>query len=203
MRTPWRKTAIILTGAVALASGAYAVGTQAGGGSAVAGDDDSGAGRPQFMLHEPFDDLADALGVDRDELRDAMADFRGRHRSDFADDLAAELGVSADKVEDALRETRPTGPGHRCGPGGPDASGLARALDVTPAELRAALGRIWDDRKANRADGQRELAEFLAGRFNVSVDQVEKALDEALPRPPERRFRAGPGPGFGPPAWHD
>jgi hypothetical protein len=275
MKTPRRTTAIILTGAVALASGAYAIGTQVGGGSADARDGDSDGRRFMFGPGEPFADLADALGVDSDELRDAMADFRSEHRSErtdafeaalaealgksteeverafeklhnsersalakrlaealdldpgkveaalekvkdsprrnsvpgpgeFVDDLAAELGVSPDRLEEALREVRPLGPGPRCAGPGPSESGLrdlAKALDVTPSDLRAALRQIWDERGTLRSDGHGELAEFLAQRFNLSVERIEEALDDSLPAPP--RFRDGPGPGLGPPVWHD
>jgi hypothetical protein len=274
MKTPRRTTAIILTGAVALASGAYAIGTQVGGGSADARGGDSDGRRFMFGPGEPFAGLADALGVDEDELREALDDFRSEHRSerkgafeaaladalgksteeverafeelhnseraafagrlakaldldtgkveaalqkvrdrarkdgvhgprDFVDDLAAELGVRADRLEDALREVRPLGPGPGCAGPGPRESGLrdlATALDVTPSELRAALRQIWDDRGTVRPDGHGELAEFLAQRFNLSVERVEEALDDSLPPPPN--FRRGPGPGFGPPAWH-
>lgn len=276
MRTPRRTTLIILAGAVALASGAYAIGTQVGGGSAAAGDSDARA--RTFGPGEPFDDLADALGVDADELRDALADFGGQHRverrdefaaaladalgksteeveqaleerhdaaraafakrlaaaldrdagevdaaldkvmdrakrdgprgpGDFIDDLASELGVSADRLEDALRETGPPGLGRHdaCGGPGPlglDQRGLADALDVTPAELRSALRQVWRDGMTDRADDEGELAEFLAKRFNLSVDKVDDALEDALPPPPEPGFRGGPGPGFGPPGWH-
>jgi hypothetical protein len=276
MRTPRRTTVIILAGAVALASGAYAIGTQVGGGSAAAGDSDAGA--RSFGPGEPFDDLADALGVDAAELREALADFGGQHRverrdefaaaladalgksteeveraleerhdaartafakrlaaaldrdaadvqaaldkvmdrakrdgprppGEFLDDLASELGVSADRLEDALREAGPLGLGRHdaCGGPGPlglDQSGLAGALDVTPAELRSALRQIFRDPMTDRADDKGELAEFLAKRFNLSVDKVDEALEDALPPPPELHFRGGPGPGFGPPGWH-
>jgi hypothetical protein len=271
MRSPRKTTAVLLAGGVALASAGYAIGTQAGGGSAVARDS-SGDARP-LGPGEPFDDLADALGVDPDELRDAMADFGSRHRTerrdafaaaladalgksteqveraleerhdaarsafakrlaaaldlnageveaalekvmdaarpgrmhapgDFIDDLAGELGVSADRLEDALREVRPPGRHGDCrgpGPLGADLSGLSAALDVTPAELRRALRELWDDGRTDRADVSGELAEFLAGRFNLPVDEVEKALDDTFPPPPKLDFRGGPGPGFGPP----
>jgi hypothetical protein len=274
MRTPRKTTAILLVGGVALASAGYAIGTQAGGGSAAAGDSSDDARR--FGPGEPFDDLADALGVDAGELRDALADFGSRHRTerkdtfaaaladalgksteeveraleerheaarsafarrlaaaldlepadveaalekvmdgatpdrmdgprDFVDDLAGELGVSADRLEDALREVRPPGRRGDCpGPGlvEPDLRGLAAALDVTQAKLREALREMWDERRTHRADVSDELAEFLAGRFNLSVGQVEEALDDTFPPPPERGLRGGPGPGFGPPALH-
>lgn len=274
MRTPRKTTAILLAGGVALASAGYAIGTQAGGGSAAAGDSSDDARR--FGPGEPFDDLAGALGVDAGELRDALADFGSRQRTerkdtfaaaladalgksteeveraleerheaarsafarrlaaaldlepadvqaalekvmdgatpdrrdgprDFVDDLAGELGVSPDRLEDALREVRPPGGRGDCpGPGlvEPDLRGLAAALDVTQAKLREALREMWDERGTHRADVSDELAEFLAGRFNLSVGQVEEALDDTFPPPPERGFRGGPGPGFGPPALH-
>jgi hypothetical protein len=205
MRTPRRSTAIILTGAVVLASGAYAVGTQAGGGSADARDDESNARGVAFGAGEPFAGLADALGVDEDELRDALEDFRGQHMSDrrdaFAAALADALGKSTGDVERAL-ESLPKRRSDGCaGPGrpGPALRGLAGALDVTPAELRRALRQVWEEDKPDRADGKGELAEFLADRFDLSVDKVEQALEDSLPQRPERRFRDGPGPGFGPP----
>jgi hypothetical protein len=274
MRTPRKTTAILLAGGVALASAGYAIGTQAGGGSAAAGDSSDDARR--FGPGEPFDDLAAGLGVDAGELRDALADFGSRQRTerkdtfaaaladalgksteeveraleerheaarsafarrlaaaldlepadveaalekvmdgsepdrmhgpgDFIDELAGELGVSADRLENALREVRPLGRRGDCPRPGlvePDLRGLAAALDVTPAELREALREMWDDGRTHRADVSNELAEFLAGRFNLSVGQVEEALDDTFPPPPERGFRGGPGPGFGPPALH-
>src|SRR5215211_5610717 len=241
MRTPRRTTAIILTGAVVLASGAYAIGTQAGGGSADARD--SRAGAPPFPPGEPFDALADALGKSTEEVEKALEQRHEAEQSafakrlaaaldldpadveaalekvmdgagrggpqppgDFIDDLVSELGVSTDRLEDALREVRPPGRHADCGgpgPVGPDVSGLAAALGVTPAELRSALRDMWNDRRSDRADDSGELAEFLAKRFNLSVDRVEKALDDTFPPPPEPGLRGGPGPGFGPPAWHD
>jgi hypothetical protein len=274
MRTPRKTMAILVAGGVALASAGYAIGTQADGGSAAAGDSSDDARR--FGPGEPFDDLAGALGVDAGELRDALADFGSRQRTerkdtfaaaladalgksteeveraleerheaarsafarrlaaaldlepadvqaalekvmdgatpdrmdgprDFVDDLAGELGVSPDRLEDALREVRPPGGRGDCpGPGlvEPDLRGLAAALDVTQAKLREALREAWDERGTHRADVSDELAEFLAGRFNLSVGQVEEALDDTFPPPPERGFRGGPGPGFGPPALH-
>jgi hypothetical protein len=206
MRTPRRTTVILLAGAVVLASGAYAIGSQAGGGSADARD--SRADGPPFPPGEPFDDLADALGVDADELRDALADFGSRHmserRDDFAAALAGALGKSTADVEKAL-DSLPNGPHDGCagpGPFGAGLSELARALDVTPAELRRALRQVGEDARTEHADKRDDLAKFLADRFNLSVDKVEKALDDSLPTPPKLEFRGGPGPGFEGPGWH-
>jgi hypothetical protein len=156
------------------------------------------------------DRIAEALDLDPGKVEAALEKVKDSARrngvpgpGEFVDDLAAELGVSPDRLEDALREVRPLGPGPRCARPGPSESGLrdlANALDVAPSELRAALRQIWDERGTLRSDGHGELAEFLAQRFNLSVEQVEEALDDSLPAPP--RFRGGPGPGFGPPVWH-
>jgi hypothetical protein len=199
---------MLTAGAVALASGAYAIGTQVGGGSAVA--EDSADGGPPSFLAEPLNDLADRLGVDRDELREALEDYRRQHKprlaDEFAGDLADALGKPREEVERALEELREDAPPpgrleRHCGPGllGTDLRDLARALDVTPAELRRALSEIRPDREIKRAGGPDELAEFLAERFDLSADRAEEALEDALPAPPELHFRGSPGPGFGPP----
>jgi hypothetical protein len=208
MRTPRRSTALILTGAVVLASGAYAIGTQTGGGSADARDGDSDARGFTFGPGEPFADLADALGVERDQLRDAMEDFRRQHMSEkqdaFAAALADALGKSTDEVQRALDSAPKRGDDGCVGPGplGAGLRELASALDVTPAELRDALRQVFEDRRTEHTEGKGDLAEFLADRFNLSVDKVEQALDDALPAPPKLEFRGGPGPRGGPPVWH-
>ena len=106
-----QKTAVVLTGAVALASGAYALGSQSDGSAVAAGD------RPAHFRGGPpagfgLDGLADRLGVDAEELREALEDVRGdlpapreRHE-DFAEQLADELGTTTAKVEAALRRIR-------------------------------------------------------------------------------------------------
>jgi energy-converting hydrogenase A subunit M len=58
------------------------------------------------------DNLADRLGVDESELRDALDDFHrplpepGDLRDDFAESLAKELGIDQEKVEAALERVR-------------------------------------------------------------------------------------------------
>ncbi len=97
----------------------------------------------------------------------------------FFERLADELGVSADAVEEAFREAAPRkferGGRHHRGPG---LSGLASALDVTPAELRNALRTLRASHDADRADHRAELAKFLAERFNLEQSTVEDALPE-------------------------
>jgi hypothetical protein len=259
MRRPWKATAIAVTGAVVLASGAYTVGTQTGGGAA-----DASGSKPRFGplrpgSPAPFDDLAKALGVSGNDLRAALEDYRkqrrGDHEGDFAaalaralgkptsevesalqrqkdaarsdfakriadalgknvddvqaaldkvgkdaksnprasfDDLARELGVSTDRLQQALHDAKP----HRFAPDG-RFSGLAKELGVTPAKLRDALRQVWKDQRPDFGARQKDLAQFLADRFHLSVDKVEKALDAARPARPEKGHWRGPGGGWG------
>jgi energy-converting hydrogenase A subunit M len=169
-----QRTAIALTGAVALASGAYALGTQTGDGAARADDPASGPalsvrGGPEpaveiHMKDGPFglDRLADRLGVDESDLQDALEDARpdlperGAIKDDFAEQLANELGIDTKEVEDALERMR--------------------------------------DRAEKEFEQQRdELVQRLADRLNLDVDDVEEALDDfpffgghVRPAPPPR-----------------
>ena len=115
MSSPKKKqtVALALTGAVALASGAYALGSQSDGAAVASGEDE----RPALIHHRGgpgfgLDRLADRLGVDAAKLRDALADVRGdlpgprEVRADFAEELADELGTTQAKVEAALERIR-------------------------------------------------------------------------------------------------
>jgi hypothetical protein len=155
------KMAIVLTGAVALASGAYALGSQAGDGAATAADRTNGDDERPALVHAfrgggppdgpgPFglDGLADKLGVDESDLREAMRDVRPadppKPPGDFAEILADELGIEQSKVEDALERVR----------------------DRTEQEME------------KRRD---EFAERLADRLNLDPDKVEDALADGPP----------------------
>jgi hypothetical protein len=171
-------TAIALTGAIALASGAYALGTQVGGGTAGAAAGARGQQRPPLEMGlaiagrdgqerrahtlrlpgAPFEDLADRLGVDADKLRETLEDIRqdlprpAEAREDFADELAKELGTTAGKVE-------------------------------------AALERLRERHEQELEDRRAELAKRLADRLNLDADEVEEALGDGLI---ELRHRAHP-----------
>jgi hypothetical protein len=214
MRSPKKATTVAaLAGAVALASAAYGIGTQAGDGTATARDGDRDNGEARFgvvdrfgdRFGDPFGDAAEELGVNAEELRDALGDFfdqrSGERRDAFATALAKALDKPVGEVRAALDEVRP---GDRGRPGcGPFVSlrRLAAELDVTRAELRKALREVRADVDSDWEDLRSDLATFLADRFGLSKEEVE----EALPEPP-RMDRDGPDgrPGFdrdGPPPF--
>jgi hypothetical protein len=148
MRKPKQKTAVVLTGAVALASGAYALGSQTDGSAVAAGDRTGylrgGPGHPPgagFGL----DRLADRLGVAEDELRDALEDIRGtlRDKREVRDDFAKEL---------------------------------ADELGTTEAKVEAALERIRERHEQEFEDRRDAIAEALAKRLNLDADKVKDAL---------------------------
>jgi biotin operon repressor len=132
--------------------------------------------------------LARALGVDAGRVKAALEELEDADPGDFAsfpEALADKLGLKAADVEEALSGLRPPQRFHRRGA---PLRQLAKALDVTRAELRAALREVRGNRGADWEDRRQDLVEFLADRFGLSTDKV----DEALPD-----FAGGPGPGGG------
>ena len=193
-------TAAVVAGAVALASAAYGIGTQTGDGTAEAARDGKAQDEPTFLMR--FDGLAEELGVDADELEEAMMDFheqeRGELRDAFASALAEALGKPVDEVKAALDEV---GPGEARRPGcAPHVSlrRLAAELDVTRGELRKALGEARAGVDSPFENLQEDLAAFLAERLGISREKVE----EALPDPPDPGDRPRFAPGGPPPLGH-
>ena len=126
-----KKASAAFVGAVVLASGAYAVGSTSGDGSATANQTGQagqpgpygmpGNGPPAQMRRqfrhdrlEIFSGLAKELGVKEADLRKAMREIRKEQRDDFAEKLADKLGVSEAKVKKALPD-RPKIRGFRGG----------------------------------------------------------------------------------------
>jgi len=164
MKISKQRTAVALAAAIALASGAYALGSQAGDGAAVAAnggsDDNAQAAPPRWGGGPPglsdrggppgFSELADRLGVEQDALQDAMSDLRGTIAppgppgDDFPKELADELGTTEAKVEAALER------------------------------VRARHEREFESRRA-------EFAEKLADRLKLDASKVEEALDDFGP----------------------
>jgi len=191
----------VLTGAVAVASAAYGLGSQADDGAAVArGGESRTGGPPIFMERGPgpgFQKLAKTLGVDADELAKALRDFHEQgesaRRDGFATALAEALGMDAADVRKALFEVRPDR-GHRHRHPAMPLRQLASALDVSRAELRTALREVRAGAENGREEHKQALAKFLADRFDLDVDEVSDALGE-LPRPVPPGHGGRPGPG--------
>ena len=113
-----RTTALALAGAVALASGAYALGSQAGDGSAAAAKTTNatgygpppGGGPGAWRGGGPgvrLTGLADKLGVSEADLRKALTDLGTEKRDDIAQKLADALGIDVAKVQSAFDKLRP------------------------------------------------------------------------------------------------
>jgi transcriptional regulator with XRE-family HTH domain len=208
MRPQRRSTIIVVGGALAIASAGYGLGTQVGGGTAVADNSqERSGGRALGFEHGPppgFADLASKLGVGTNELEQALRDFREQHaggmRKDLAKELADALGVSPDKVAVALEalhqrhegrpEERPEGrPEQRHGgrPERGDARAalplrqLATQLDVTRSELRKAFRELRQHAAERWKQHNEELAQFLADRFGLDPSKVLDALPAAGP----------------------
>ena len=184
-----RKTTVVaVAGAVALASGAYALGSQTGDGSAeaartargeVAFGHGFGPGRPGDPgLRPGFDALADRLGVDEDELRKAIEDIASARKDDLAQRLAEALGVERAKVEQALENARPDRPHMRR----PErfAAALAKELGLSTEKVQNAL-----EKRRGRPGGPADLAADLG----VSERKLKEAFHAMFgrlrpPRPP-------------------
>jgi len=151
-----KTTVAVVGGAVALASGAYALGSQTGGGSAAA---QSGS-TTTATTHSTTRRGAAWCGPGR---------MRGFFGGAELDAVARKLGVSTAALRSALLDARAQlGP-----PAGarPDAD-LAKALGVTTAQLDAALAKLHPGR-ALRDD----FAQALAAKLGIDVGKVRSALD--------------------------
>jgi hypothetical protein len=158
MRT--KMTALALTGAVAVGSGAYALGSQADDGSAQAA---RGSGAQQAAAgfaggpgrgHGFFDldETAEALGVEASALRQALEDLREEApdhddmRQELATALAGKLGVEASKVQEALEALHPA-PGDRHAD---FAAALAKELGMAATKVESALEKVHERGSARR-----------------------------------------------------
>jgi transcriptional regulator with XRE-family HTH domain len=174
MTTRTKKLATLLAGAVALCSGAYALGSEAGdggavaagtrgsGGTAVNGTNVSQSGRPARVLRRRggfgLSTLADRLGVSETALRDALRAIR-------------------DAKTPAQRRTELV-------------QALASALGRPAADVQAALDRV----KPARADRRDEVAAAIGNELGVDAAKVQAAFDQLRQHFRERdRDRNGPG----------
>ena len=203
MQTKRKSTIIVVGGALAVASVGYGLGTQADGGTAIAGADqttaerDRNGGPPAFVPGgQPpgFQDLADKLGVDADKLAQALRDFReseeGNRRDDLSAALAKALGISTDEVTKAFDQIHKKHEARF-------ATRLANALNVDADKVQAALDKLMD----GSPRPPHELAQGLADELGVSVSDVRQGAvrDASRPRRPApssrdaaARARVGP-----------
>jgi DNA-binding transcriptional regulator YdaS (Cro superfamily) len=198
MRRTKTTTALALTGAVALASGAYAIGSQAGDGDAIAAKNGNstarGYGGPPFggpghgwrgggppMLQG----LADRLGVKEADLQAALEDIRkdkvGDRRDEFARQLADALGIDVAKVTAAFEKLGPKGGRHQ-----DFAAALAKKLGVSTAKVQQA----FDQQRARRGD-----LDAFAKALGVTPEKLRQAFESLrADHPRDRRpGRRGPG----------
>jgi transcriptional regulator with XRE-family HTH domain len=190
MRTPSKATALVLAGAVGLASAAYGIGTQSGDGTATAARGDLNSQR-SFERGAPpgLDELADTIGVEASELEDAMRDFHEQEHKDgrtaFAEALAKSLGKDASEVSDALEKLEEARSARF-------AQKLADELGIDADKVQSALDELRDS-----SDGPRHplgLSTELAGKLGVSVEKLEDALFSLRPGPGGDHHHGRPGP---------
>ena len=146
-------------------------------------------------LHQRSEDrfagrLADALGVDADSVKAALEKLKDNgpvRFGDFAQKLADDLNLDVSDVRAALIKVRPFHEERRGERHGHDAAPLrqlATALGVSRADLRAAFRQLQRGAENGWEEHQKELAGFLADRFNLDVNKVSDALQAAAPQPP-------------------
>jgi len=202
MTTRSKKLAGLLAVAVVLTSGAYALGSQAGGGGALASSSGSAnasgntavgasnastgggpgargghGGRFRFG----FDTLAQKLGVSTTALQNALKAIRDektpdQRKTDAIQAFAAALGKPVDQVTSAVNSVLPDrGPGKAGDHRGDFAAALAKALGVDQAKVQAGLDKARQDLGKDRPDrngGRR----FDRGAFeNTVVNDIASA----------------------------
>ena len=187
MRSTKKTTAIVLAGAVGLSSVAYGVGTQVDGGSSVAAAGNN-AGVERGAIPPGFGNLAKELGVDADELRNALGDFHESEHADmrsaFAAALADALGKSTEDVQSAL-DSLQSERHERL------AADLAQALGVEADAVSKALDELKDERPEPGQPGEPGgFAAALAEKLGLETDDVEASLMEL--HPDRRDGRHGP-----------
>ena len=189
-----------LGGGVALASAAFAIGSQVGGGSAVAGTSaettavaetrpvHNGGGKPGGPRGAFFGDLATRLGVEESKLKAALEDLRPAKgdRDEHVADLARILKLDEAKVRAALDKVRPERV-HRHGPPDGLVAELAKDLKLDEAKVRAAFEKVRPERpeRGERPDKDAFLT-ALAKELGVPVADVRESLAD---------HRRGHGPG--------
>jgi len=203
MTTRVKTITAAVTGAVVLASAAYALGSQAGGGSATA-TGTRAAGEWHGRHHGPFrgafragapdlSSFAAKLGVTEAKLRAALDALPPQRQDDLASRLATALGVDPSRVTSALDTLKPPDgtpppPGMHAGARGAFIDALAAKLGLDPAKVRSAL-RSLTPQSVEQAGGK---VPAVAKALGVDEAKVRDALQGL--RPFGHRGPGGPGP---------
>ena len=156
--TPRRKTtATVLAGAVVLASGAYAIGSQSGGGTSGAATETAAR---SARAGDRAGSLARRLGVTEAELRGAFEDIRksnpppgGDPRARLEKALADALGIDQSKVADALDKLRAQHEADEKARRDAFAKSLATELGLDADKVSAALEKLRPERGGPHALG--------------------------------------------------
>ena len=212
MNTRTKKLATLLAVGVVLSSGAYALGTQTGGGGALASGSNAAAtgsakagatvvsdrqgGRPGIRRGVfGLDDLATKLGVSQTALRTALDAIRdsktpAQRRTELTQALATALGKPVDQVTSALDSVLPDKP-DRDRIRGAFAADLAKALGVDTAKVQAGLDKAKQDFQGRR--GRRgnldTVVNDIASATGVDAAKVRSALRSLRPQRGLRRDR--------------
>lgn len=142
-----RTTAMVLAGSVALASAAYAIGSQSGDGTS-----DAATARAAKSAGARGQTLAERLGVSEAKLRAAFEDIRkedpppgGDPRARLEKALADGLGKSQDEVADALDALRKEHEAEHAERRSEFAKSLADELGIDASKVTAALDKLRPD----------------------------------------------------------
>jgi hypothetical protein len=218
MNTRTKKLATLLTVGVVLSLGAYALGTQAGGGGALASgsnasasgssgagatavsDRHGGPGHPGFRRGEfGLDNLATKLGVSQTALENALKAIRdektpAQRRTELTQALATALGKPVDQVTAALNSVLPDKP-DRDHVRGDFAADLAKALGVDTAKVQAGLDKAKQDFQGRRGPRGNidTFVNDIASATGVDAAKVRSALQSLHPKrvDRDRRDRGG------------
>jgi hypothetical protein len=201
MTTRTKKLATLLAVAVVLTSGAYALGSQAGGGGALASSSGSanasgnsavgastvatsggpGHGVRGGRFRFGFDNLAQQLGVSTTALQNALKAIRDektpdQRKTEAIQAFAAALGKPVDQVTSAVNSVLPDrGPGKAGDHSGDFAAALAKALNVDQAKVQAGLDKARQDLGKDRP-GRNGGRRFDRGAFeNTVVNDIASA----------------------------
>ena len=210
-----------LAGSVAVAFGAYGLGSQIGGGTSGAATATGAAFHPVRPMGGPggpdgagLQDLATRLGVSQDKLRAALdaigksdPQAGGDPRTVLEKALADGLNVPQSKVAAALDKLMAKHDAAEAGCRTAFEATLAKGLGIDAAKVKAAFDKLRPDRAGARharplgpGAGPGGFLSTLAKELGVDQSKLRAALEKVRPAGPGGpRFGPRPGgPRFGP-----